>query len=193
MFYLNHTNVFQHYCHISWLVDARIGFIGQRTLARVQSSVVDMYRWQPLREFVSFACGRTLYESTDPEGAVYVTHNARDYVTAWHFDQHPVSCALIIQQTEAGGPFEWVANLKSVRSHYCGLLRGFFPLHTRAMQGTEEEMWARINRTLPFLSPTYDASVPVPPSPDKIEQYSADEGTLVCFRGACKVAWDACR
>ncbi len=94
---------------------ARIGFVGQRVLQQLDSPLVAMYRWPALREFVSRASNRTLYESTDADGAVYLTHNAAGYVTAWHFDQHPISCALVLQQTDAGGPFLWVANLKNVR------------------------------------------------------------------------------
>lgn len=90
------------------LLHAKIGFINR---ARV-GTVAQLYEWSPLLKFFSDMIGRELFLSEDTNGSVYATVNSKDFITAWHFDQHPYSCVFLIQPPETGGEFQWLHNAR---------------------------------------------------------------------------------
>eukprot|EP00911_Craspedida_sp_UC1_P000032 UC1_evm1s27 len=96
-------------------VHARIGFVGRQMLPGdgTNASVLEaVYSHSALRSWVSRAAGEPIFLSSDNDGSVYGTVNNAGYCTAWHFDQHPYSAAVVLHKPASGGAFEWVHNAR---------------------------------------------------------------------------------
>ncbi len=73
-----------------------------------------LYVWPPLRQFVADVTGHgTLYLHEDPSNALVAQIYKTGGGLAWHFDQALFSTILNLGETEAGGAFECVPNLRS--------------------------------------------------------------------------------
>jgi len=72
------------------------------------SGPIPRYELPQILAFVRAVTGESLHLSEDVDGSVYGTVNHAGYRTAWHFDQHPYSAAIVLQEPASGGAFEWV-------------------------------------------------------------------------------------
>ena len=74
----------------------------------------ELYRWPPLRQFVADVTGNeVLYLHEDPSNALVLQIYRTGDTLAWHFDQALFSTVLNLSETESGGAFECVPNIRS--------------------------------------------------------------------------------
>lgn len=73
-----------------------------------------LYEWDPLLAFVAAVLGETtLYRHSDPMAALNINVHGEGQELGWHFDRTDFAVTLSLQQSEAGGVFEYVPNLRS--------------------------------------------------------------------------------
>ncbi|MEP6885929.1 MAG: hypothetical protein ABJC66_14380 [Gammaproteobacteria bacterium] len=73
-----------------------------------------LYEWGPLLAFVAAVLGETnLYRHGDPMAALNINVHGSGQELGWHFDRTDFAVTLSLQQSELGGVFEYVPNLRS--------------------------------------------------------------------------------
>jgi len=73
-----------------------------------------LYRWLPIRQFVADITGhKELYLHEDPSNALVLQIYETGDTLAWHFDQALFSTVLNLSETEHGGAFECVPNIRT--------------------------------------------------------------------------------
>jgi len=73
-----------------------------------------LYVWPPLRQFVAdITRHQALYLHDDPSNALVLQVYKTGGGLAWHFDQAQFSTILNLSESEAGGVFEYAANIRS--------------------------------------------------------------------------------
>jgi len=79
-----------------------------------ESGLRKVYQWKPFVDFVGEIIGRgPLYEYACPLGAINVAvMKDQDYLR-WHFDQSDFVVSINLQDSEEGGKFEYVRNIRS--------------------------------------------------------------------------------
>lgn len=84
-----------------------------------------LYEWDPLLAFVAAVLGEaSLYRHGDPMAALNINVHDEGQELGWHFDRTDSAVTLSLQQSEAGGVFEYVPNLRSSNDeNYEGVAR----------------------------------------------------------------------
>jgi alkylated DNA repair dioxygenase AlkB len=73
-----------------------------------------LYEWDPLLTFVAAVLGESrLYRHGDPMAALNINVHEEGQQLGWHFDRTDFAVTLSLQQSEAGGIFEYVPNLRT--------------------------------------------------------------------------------
>ncbi len=72
-----------------------------------------LYEWDGLLNFVAAVLGEPrLYRHGDPMAALNINAHAEGQELGWHFDRTDFAVTLSLQQSEDGGVFEYVPNLR---------------------------------------------------------------------------------
>ena len=73
-----------------------------------------LYEWDPLLAFVAAVLDEAhLYRHGDPMAALNINVHDPGQQLGWHFDRTDFAVTLSLQQSESGGMFEYVPNLRS--------------------------------------------------------------------------------
>jgi alkylated DNA repair dioxygenase AlkB len=73
-----------------------------------------LYEWDPLLAFVAAVLNETpLYRHADPMAALNINVHDQGQQLGWHFDRTDFAVTLSLQQSESGGIFEYVPNLRT--------------------------------------------------------------------------------
>ncbi len=73
-----------------------------------------LYTWPPMRRFMADVTGnKVTYLSADPSNGLVVQVYSAGHGQAWHFDQALFSTIVNLSESEAGGVFECVPNLRT--------------------------------------------------------------------------------
>jgi hypothetical protein len=74
-----------------------------------------LYEWDGLLDFVAAVLDEPrLYRHGDPMAALNINAHAEGQELGWHFDRTEFAVTLSLQQSEEGGVFEYVPNLRGV-------------------------------------------------------------------------------
>ncbi len=77
-------------------------------------ALVSMYRWDNLTRFIGDVLAiDDFYRLADPLGALSINVFGPGGSHAWHFDESAFSVTLMVQPADAGGLFQYVANVRS--------------------------------------------------------------------------------
>lgn len=92
---------------------------------QLEGSVLDqVYKWNPVRRFVGDILGiNRIYLHEDPSNALVVQIYKTDGGLAWHFDKALFSTILNLRDSEVGGTFEFVPELRSATDPCFGEVR----------------------------------------------------------------------
>ncbi len=84
-----------------------------------------LYEWDPLLAFVAAVLGEAhLFRHGDPMAALNINVHDRGQQLGWHFDRTDFAVTLSLQQSESGGIFEYVPNLRTSHDeNYEGVAR----------------------------------------------------------------------
>lgn len=75
-----------------------------------------LYEWDPLLDFVAAVLDEPhLYRHGDPMAALNINVHDRGQQLGWHFDRTDFAVTLSLQQSETGGIFEYVPNLRNAQ------------------------------------------------------------------------------
>lgn len=73
-----------------------------------------LYEWNPLLAFVAAVLNETaLYRHGDPMAALNINVHDQGQQLGWHFDRTDFAVTLSLQESESGGIFEYVPNLRT--------------------------------------------------------------------------------
>ena len=84
-----------------------------------------LYQWDGLLNFIAAVLGEPrLYRHGDPMAALNINAHGEGQELGWHFDRTEFAVTLSLQQSEAGGLFEYVPNLRGeTHENYDGVAR----------------------------------------------------------------------
>lgn len=87
------------------------------------SSLRQIYYWQPLADFLRILCGyETFYRSECPHLALTSKIAGAGDTDGWHYDSNDVVFSLLLQHPEAGGEFEYAPYIRSqTDENYAGV------------------------------------------------------------------------
>ncbi|MCP4765254.1 MAG: hypothetical protein GY875_03195 [Gammaproteobacteria bacterium] len=78
------------------------------------TAIDELYCWPPMKRFIADITGNDeIYLSGDPSNGLVVQFYKEGCGQAWHFDQALFSTIINLSESEAGGAFECVPNLRT--------------------------------------------------------------------------------
>ncbi|MFT5115131.1 MAG: hypothetical protein ACI8P9_004475, partial [Parasphingorhabdus sp.] len=78
-----------------------------------ESALHRLYHWQPLPDFLADVLGfENLYQMTDHYQSLNISIMDEGGCQQWHFDRGIFVTTLLLQQSESGGVFEYVPNIR---------------------------------------------------------------------------------
>lgn len=107
-----------------WLVRSDKGSVPY-DLIPATALLRNLYEWDPLLDFIAAVLGETqLHRHGDPMAALNINVHGEGQELGWHFDRTDFAVTLSLQQSEAGGLFEYVPNLRCDKDeNYAGVAR----------------------------------------------------------------------
>ena len=86
-----------------------------------------IYEWDVLTAFIAAVMGKErLYRMADPFQALNIIYLSAGGQSAWHYDRNEFTVTLLLQESDAGGDFEFVPNIRTDDSENYDQIRHVF-------------------------------------------------------------------